>query len=450
MSISAPLTRQHTEDSLLAWTATQSTTHGQFIAHVLEVAEQLPEKQYIINLIENRYLFMVSFAAALIRKQVSLLPQSRAPENIADIASHYPDCYCLTETELAAIANQVRLKNLNYGTTCSQVPKIATEQIATISFTSGSTGKPKAFKKYWGDLIQSIELASERFKLTDKVHQIVATVPAQHMYGLETSVLYPMLTGCAIYGDRPFFPADINQIFNQIQQPGILVTTPVHLRACISANLKWRNIEFVISATSPLSVPIAQQAHETMDTRIQEIFGCTEAGSIASRETLNTDIWDVFSCFSLSADHGVTQISAPCLREPVNLHDDIKLINEHQFLHRGRNEDMINIGGKRGSLADLNLKLQALENVEAGTFFLPENQCKDQQCAIDRLMAFVVAPNIDEKEIINALAQKIDPVFLPRPLYKVDQLPYNETGKLTLEALNKLHQQIRQLHLPQN
>ena len=308
----------------------------------------------------------------------------------------------------------------------------------------------EAYKKYWGDLIQSIKLASERFRLAEKSYQIVATVPSQHMYGLETSVLYPMLTWCAIYGDRPFFPADINQIFNQIQQPAILVTTPVHLRACISANLNWKNIEFVISATSPLSVSIARQAHKIMDTRIQEIFGCTEAGSIASRETLTTDIWDVFSSFSLSTDRGIAQINAPHLREQVSLNDEIKLINNQQFLHRGRNEDMINIGGKRGSLADLNLKLQALENVEAGTFFLPENQCDDKQCTIDRLMAFVVAPGIDEKEIIDALAQKIDPVFLPRPLYKVDQLPYNETGKLTLEALNKLYQQLKQLNFLQN
>ena len=39
------------------------------------------------------------------------------------------------------------------------------------------------------------------------------------------------------------------------------------------------------------------------------------------------------------------------------------------------------------------------------------------------------------EELLAELRLAIDPVFLPRPLCLVDQLPRNETGKLPHEAL---------------
>ena len=49
---------------------------------------------------------------------------------------------------------------------------------------------------------------------------------------------------------------------------------------------------------------------------------------------------------------------------------------------------------------------------------------------VTRLMACVVAPGMTREQLFDALAERIDPVFLPRPLYLVDALPRNSTGKL--------------------
>ena len=38
---------------------------------------------------------------------------------------------------------------------------------------------------------------------------------------------------------------------------------------------------------------------------------------------------------------------------------------------------------------------------------------------------------------MNALRQRIDSAFLPRPLHFVDALPRNETGKLPRQALDE-------------
>ena len=91
----------------------------------------------------------------------------------------------------------------------------------------------------------------------------------------------------------------------------------------------------------------------------------------------------------------------------------------------------MNIGGHRGSLSDLSQKLNEIEGVQDGVFFLPD----DTGTSVTRLIAFVVAPGKAAEHILSALRTVIDPVFLPRPLHLVPRLPRNETGKLTREAL---------------
>ena len=100
------------------------------------------------------------------------------------------------------------------------------------------------------------------------------------------------------------------------------------------------------------------------------------------------------------------------------------------MLH-GRGTDLVNIGGHRGSLSDLNQKLNEIEGVQDGVFFLPD----ETGTSVTRLIAFVVAPGKAADHILSALRTVIDPVFLPRPLHLVSNLPRNETGKLTREAL---------------
>ena len=58
-----------------------------------------------------------------------------------------------------------------------------------------------------------------------------------------------------------------------------------------------------------------------------------------------------------------------------------------------------------------------------------------------RLAAFVVAPGLSSQDLLAALRQRIDAVFLPRPLRLLDVLPRNSTGKLTQQALETLYQQ---------
>ncbi len=433
------LTQHANSHSLVAWNEQLQITHAQFLADVMHVAAHLPDNRYAINLCEDRYYFMVAFAAVIVKSQTNLLPQNRVLETLDAVLEDYADSYCITEERLAGLELQQLNMNALFkkenkfsrAKNTIETPAIDDELIAAIAFTSGSTGKPKGNRKTWKALVMGAEMAAERFSLDKKPTYIVSTVPPQHMYGLETSILYSLQNTCPVYVGRPFYPEDIRRVIESAPRPVILITTPVHLRACVSSgNLQWNGIAFIISATAPLRIEIARQVEDTMKATVNEIFGCTEAGSMASRETLKEGSWQLYKGMRIYQAEGKTYIDAPYMENSVVLNDIVEIEDEHHFKLLGRDEDMVNIAGKRGSLSDVKLKLESIEGVKDAAVYFP-----DDNNEVSRLTAFVVTDKLTTQQISTALARKVDSVFIPRPIYKVPDLPYNETGKLTRQAL---------------
>src|SRR5699024_2041582 len=127
-----------------------------------------------------------------------------------------------------------------------------------------------------------------------------------------------------------------------------------------------------------------------------------------------------------------TRIVAPQLAEPVTLADIVERDSRGRFRLVGRHSDMLDMAGKRASLADLNQRLLAIDGVEDGAIFQLDQA---DRLGVRRLAALVVAPALDEATILAIPRRAVDPVFLPRPLRKVDALPRNATGNLPRAAL---------------
>ncbi|MGH8189012.1 MAG: AMP-ligase, partial [Steroidobacteraceae bacterium] len=127
----------------------------------------------------------------------------------------------------------------------------------------------------------------------------------------------------------------------------------------------------------------------------------------------------------------------PWFVEPILLQDIVELHDDNRFSVRGRSSDMIEVAGKRASLADLTRRLLAIEGVRDAVLFQPQ---PDAVASIRRLAALVVAPGCTARQIRERLAASVDPAFLPRPLRIVDSLPRNELGKLPRERLLALLQ----------
>jgi acyl-coenzyme A synthetase/AMP-(fatty) acid ligase len=205
----------------------------------------------------------------------------------------------------------------------------------------------------------------------------------------------------------------------------------MHLKACIESSVKFPKISLIISATAPLSRKLAENAEQLLDTQVFEIYGCTEAGSLATRQTTKSNAWKLLDEINLKGDNDQCYIEATYLPQPIKLPDIIKNCENGLFDLQGRSVDLINIGGKRASLGELNYHLNQIKKVEDGAYLVPPQNDHDHK----RLIAFVVANELREEDILQALRQNLDPVFLPRPIYFVDHLPRNSSGKLTRESL---------------
>ncbi|HZH43174.1 MAG TPA: AMP-binding protein [Lysobacter sp.] len=408
-----------------------------FAAHVRALAERLPAAPYAVNLCEDRYRFLVAFCAAAVRGQTTLLPPSRAPAAIDDVLAQHPDAYCLGD--LALDPTPPRYLRLPEPLPALDGAPLAVEPgaLAAIGFTSGSTGRPKPNPKRWAGFVASTGqniAALADLLAAGAVTPLVATVPPQHMYGMEMSVLLPLLAPFAVHAAKPFFPGDVAAALRDAPAPALLVTTPVHLRALVAAEVTLPALAGIVSATAPLPQELAAAAEARFGCEVRELFGSTETCVIARRRTAHEAAWTPLPGVRLAPQPDGTAVGAPHLPEPVALADLIELQPDGRFLLRGRNADLLEIAGKRASLGDLTRRLLAIPGVEDGVVF----QANAQGDGVARIVALVVAPTLSEGDVLTALRRSVDPVFLPRPLKRVGALPRNETGKLPRAALEAL------------
>jgi len=245
------------------------------------------------------------------------------------------------------------------------------------------------------------------------------------------SILMPLRSHAAIDAGQPFYPADIVHALQRVPAPRVLVTTPVHLRALMREITTLPELSAIVSATAPLDAELASAAETRYATRVVEVFGSTETCVIAHRRAAHEQPWQLYPDIRLHPQPDGTMVDAAHLPSPTVLHDIVELLPQGRFVLRGRNSDLLEIAGKRASLAELTRRLLAVPGVDDGVVF----QLDADPNGIRRLAALVVAPGRDEAQIRNVLARVIDPVFMPRPLRRVASLPRNATGKLPRDAL---------------
>jgi acyl-coenzyme A synthetase/AMP-(fatty) acid ligase len=438
-----PLLRPGLPVDTIAWRGLQPITRHQFQCDLASLLAILPDRAYVLNHCEDRYQFLVGLAATLVKRQISLFPSNRAPDVLAELARDYPQVYCLTDQadakEVAAMPVVRYDTETDRGVAAD--PVFPVHQQVALAFTSGSTGVPKRFPKYWGGFVRESQVAGQRLGLdVASGGQVLATVPAQHMYGFVYSVIMPAQWGYVIGAERPFYPEDIRRALAARPVPAVLVTTPVHIRACVLDTVPLPPMDFILSSTAPLDAALAAEAETRYGTHVQEFYGSTETGAIASRRQAESDVWKTFDEITVSEADGGFRVEASYLPEAQVLGDAVEIRSPREFVLHGRNTEIVKIAGKRIALGDLNRLLLAIDGVRDGAFFLP-----DVGTGLEtRLAALVVAPGRNRAQILEALRECIDPVFLPRPLRLVEALPRNATGKLPRATLLAFYRQLEE------
>jgi len=452
-----PLLATRDLDAPMAWHDGQAISGRQFLADATRLAERLPATGPAVNLCADRYAFAVGLAAALMQGHASLLPPDARADTlsrIAQIADGASQVYALVDhlaletpgmarVVVTLAAPEVRDDML------SDMPLIERHLHAVSLLTSGSTGTPQPHAKPWHALVDNVSAAVARLSALLNRESLagltlVSTVPVQHSYGLESTVLLAMLGGAAFHSGRAFFPADVAQALASVPAPRALVTTPFHLKTLLLAGIELPHVDLILSATAPLSPQLAAQAESAMCGMLIEIYGSTETGQVATRRPTTSEVWETFGAVRVRVETQATGldgegdgdrfiVEGDFIPEPMVVADVLELVDERHFRLLGRANDLIHVAGRRSSLGHLNYHLNSIAGVEDGAFWLPD----DVSDSVVRPVAFVVAPGLTAAELIAALRQRLEPVFVPRRVVHVAALPRVGTGKLTVRALRE-------------
>jgi len=454
----APLIHRELSDPFAYITQTLPTLQGHkgiinvalFLSHVKKLSELLPAHQYVINLCGNRYLFAVGLCAALLKQQTNLLPPNKNALTQQSLLERYPDCYVLSdgiqlELDVPIKLTQFDLTQVVLDQTVQsklEIPQIDFQFLAVVAFTSGSTGSAQPNLKSWQTLYTSTQINCRHMlqglEHKKQTHYQLATVPSQHMWGFETSVLLPLFANVCMTDVSPLFPKSIETLLTELPEPRLLVSAPVHLRALHLSQLDLPKTARVLCATAPLSDTLAQAVEHDLQSSLLEVYGCSEVGSMACRATAKQTVWRLFDGIEFQQDtHKATTVSTEHLPIEVKMQDVIQLHdNGRSFELLGRSADMIEIAGKRGSLQEMNTLLMQVSGLIDGVVFFPE-----QNKAVPRLVAIVVLGQDSDKQAITGLFKRhLDNVFVPRPIIQVDVLPRQANGKLPKRSLQQIYQ----------
>jgi acyl-coenzyme A synthetase/AMP-(fatty) acid ligase len=450
MSTTLPLLASRDLAQPLAWREGQPISGAQFLAEAAALAEHLPARGQAVNLCQDRYHFALGIAAAALRGHVSLLPPNAMAATLQQLPAGDGAAYAMVDDDQAVDLPGIDLRARSVASsrlhtvpaTDSQrvaVPMIDGGRVAVCLLTSGSTGAPQPHAKSWRAL--TVNIGSEAERLAEMTAQpslqgmnIVATVPAQHSYGFESSVMLSLLGGAAFDAGRPFYPADVAQALQRLPRPRALVTTPFHLKTLLLSGVDLPPVDLLLCATAPLTPQLAALAEQTMSGPLIEIYGCTEAGQLATRRTTEGQTWTTLGEVHITQRHDDTFVAhGGHVFEPTPLADILALHNEREFGLLGRANDLIHVAGKRSSLAHLNFHLNRIDGVDDGAFWLPD----EVPGTVVRPLAFVVAPTLTAAQITQLLRAHLEPAFVPRRVVHVAALPREATGKLTLRALRE-------------
>ena len=427
-----PLLANFAPDALLCVHRKRALSAARFVGAATEIATQLPAGRPVLLLCEDRVAFAMGFAAALLRGATALLPPSRVPQAVERIGRTSAACALVDARSDSPLLHEIVVDPWMDAVPVPDIPQIPGDHVAAIVHTSGTTGAAQPHAKTWSSLVRGAHALRERVGFRAG-GAIVGAVPAQHMWGLEATIMLALQGGGVVHASTPLLPADIAAALGDVGAPRWLVATPLHLRSFLRAGIRLPPLEGVLTAASPLDRELSGRVEAALDAPVVEIYGSTETGVIGTRRTARSEAFVPLSGVRIERRSDGIVVQGGHVDRAVLVRDHAIVHDDGSITLTGRDADLVKIGAKRASLAVLNHELLSIEGVIDGAFVLVDDAAAGQ-----RLGAVVVAPSTSESSIASALRERIDPVFLPRPLRRVEVLPRNAMGKLSEATLRAL------------
>jgi acyl-coenzyme A synthetase/AMP-(fatty) acid ligase/3-hydroxymyristoyl/3-hydroxydecanoyl-(acyl carrier protein) dehydratase len=412
----------------------------------MALARRLDGATAVCNLCSSRVSFLVTLLAALRSRHLTVLPPSGGNADLAGIlaASERP---VIVVDDLRAI--QPAWRESAQCIVCEPVApdtavaaaelawQPAWHDVSVLLYTSGSTGTPETQPKTLldlatGALVLGARLAQDIEGGLGAIRRIVCSVPPQHMFGLEASVMLSLVHGMPVLDRRPLLPADVQDAF-AASPPAAWIATPLHLRSLVQMDTRLPNCSVVVASTMPLTQALAQQTEDRVQAPVLEIYGSTETGVLAMRRSARDTHWLPVRGVHVEAAENGALATGSHFASPVKLLDQVDVDANGRFSLLGRQADLIKIAGRRASLGGLNLLLQELPGLGDAVFYLPASDSPTER------LCLIHTGTLDRSAIDRWLRSRLDPAFMPRSIVRVERLPRSDSGKLPRQALDALY-----------
>lgn len=312
-------------------------------------------------------------------------------------------------------------------------------------FTSGTTGKPKEVFKTAQMFENEVAAISARFEKELVGRNAYTTVNHHHIYGMAFGVLLPISVGIPIRRRRFEFPEELGRI---VREKAFIIASPAFLKRLVCTNkekIPFRSKPFWLSAGGVLPDDVALRVGEISGIGVQEIYGCTEAGAVATRNICRETLWTPIPPNTLRlSEKGLLKIrSSYADRGEFTTGDLGEIKPDGRFRLLGRTDSIVKIEEKRISLPEVENRLRETGLVRDMRVVPMKGKREYLAAAIVLNDAGIQKWKHSPKREINEFFRKflsrfLESTVLPRKWRYLEELPQDAMGKVRTREITPL------------
>lgn len=300
--------------------------------------------------------------------------------------------------------------------------------------TSGSTGTPKLWKVSRSQLIDSVSRTSAYFKL--EAGQNVFICLNTHYTGGK------MLLARALYNKMRVFWVEARQdpfeYFPHETCFSLVSMTPSQMHTLMrksNVQLILKNITTILLGGASVQKDLKEELREIESPSIYETFGMTETLShIAVKKLNGKETQESFFLLdgieALLDERGCLMVKAEVTNNQwITSNDLVEMIDPRHFAWKGRADHVVNSGGVKILLEELEQMLFPLLRAHGvkGDFMLG---AKSDSLLGEKLVLYVEEPISNPIEILTAVKEELPAFHSPKEIIQMENLPRTSSGKL--------------------
>ena len=422
------------------------TTWKDFVSDVSKVRIFLESQENIPWILhcDDVYYFLVALVAMLQSGRKALVSANRQDAFIKEIQKE--NCGFITDEPFAPGGATMIQDLLKLETDEIRFGKFDMDKAEMVVYTSGTTGKPKAVFKMFSQLENEVEQQVKYFGDQWMSREIYSTVNHHHMFGLPFAVIFPLAAGIPFRRRRFDFPTELTKLTDA---QAVVVSSPAFLKRLVvdlEKPLDFKTVPVILSAGGVLPEDVAQKTHELTGCWTTEIYGSTETGIIAHRQSGSGNLWTPFEFCKMSlAENGCLNIKSAAVLEPEGFTsgDLAELQADGSFVLKGRADSIVKIEEKRISLPEVEMRLKSTGLVHDVRVIPMVSKRQYLAAAIVLNEAgrekFAGCAKLKINEFFrNFLCQYLENTVTPKKWRYLEELPQDLMGKIKMSDIQDL------------